>query len=194
MYDNNSSLQRGWLFDTYRGGWVAQSPPTACAAYRGATIGGRLWVVGGTNTARVMSMRGFDASTDGYIGKDDSTVYTTSATFRKPFAALTGRKVTVGNPTVWYRALAQTDVFTLTVSYKRDADETRSQSVLLTSTETQTLLTQLPMEGLESADVSTLDVTLSLVMNSGTGAKNYLWPPSIDLVHIPYKEQEDLPR
>jgi hypothetical protein len=132
----------------------------------------------------------------GQVGMDASHVYTTTARYRRAFAALTGRAVTIGAPTVWYRN-PQGDTVgdcTLLVSFIRNNDETRSQTVTLTATpdDNGIAVQQVTLESLASADVSTLDVRLYLSY-SGTAFIS-VTTPTVDAITIPFTVQEPLAR
>lgn len=189
------------VFDTERLGWsgVGLSMTSVdVPMLRGDTISNRFTVVGSTTTGRVLNKRA-DAASDGYVGKDLTAAYTASVTIRKPFAAQEGCKVTVGNPTIWYRSFgASSDVFTATVSYRVDFGDTRSASVLLQRVSAEPLnnygVYQATLEGLEASDVSLLDLTVSIVIDSGATAVDKQFTPAIDVVQVPYLVQEPLPR
>lgn len=151
--------------------------------------GKRLYLVGQTDsTTGVMYKWGGRATLDA------TATYTTIARYRRAFAAEAGRKVTIGVPTIWYRNPqgSTSGTLTLAADFIRDDDETRSQSVTLDATTTNSGITvkQKSLESLASADVSTLDVKLTLSY-SGTAFTSSP-PPSIDVISIPLTWQEPL--
>lgn len=130
----------------------------------------------------------------GQVGLDVASPYTTGARYRRSFAAISGKKATIGAPTVWYRNPQGETSGTLTcqLSYIRDDDETRTQSKTLEATgdENGVAVRQVTFEGLRSADVSTLDVRMYL---SYSGTAFISSPaPSIDALSIPFQLQESL--
>lgn len=186
-------IMDAYFFDAQSIGWT-QSLPTqfaSCLALRATVLNSRLTLVGGSSTSRILTQRG---SGLGYWGKDVSTGYNTIGIFRKAFAPITGHKVTIGAPTIWYRSIAGS-VVTCTVALTRDSelDAIASGSFTLSaglgSLEYDS--TKQTMEGLSAADVSTLDVTITL---SVSDAQTSTTAPSIDCIQIPYMVQEALPR
>lgn len=123
---------------------------------------------------------------------DGTATFTSIARFRKVFKP--GYYFTIYNPTIWYRNPQGTTpgTLTLTVSYTRDFDELRSQSKTLEPTDDDNGIAVkfVTFEGLGSADVSVLDVTLALSY-SGTGYESEP-SPTIDAVEVPF--EIDAPR
>lgn len=188
-----ASTDYGYLLDTDTGSWSTQLPTASCAAYRGAMIRNELQIVGGTSSDRVLSQQ----RNPGYVGLDRTTAYTASGTFRKGFAAEFGARVTVGAPTIWYRCPAIDARFNVTVSYRRDYDEVRTQTFRMVSSLSHTVtdhVEQITVEGLSSADVSFLDLMLSIDIESGDTAESCQYAPSIDAVQVPFLVQEPVPR
>ena len=132
----------------------------------------------------------------GQVGLDVTNPYTAVARYRRAFAAQLGKKITTGNPTVWYRNPqgATAGTLTLQASLIRDYDETRTQSITLETTDDEDGISvkQVTLESLASADVSTLDVRLSLSY-SGTAFTSST-TPSIDAISIPYSGGQELPQ
>jgi hypothetical protein len=130
----------------------------------------------------------------GQVGLDVDSTYITGARYRRAFGVVGGRTVTVGTPTVWYRNPqgSTTGTLTLQMSYIRNFDETRTQSVTLGTTDDENgiAVTQVTLESLMAADVSTLDVRVYLSY-SGTAFTSSA-TPSIDAIVIPYSWQERL--
>lgn len=143
---------------------------------------------------RRMYVCGQDASGVGTISSwgaqcalDGSSTFISTVRFRKVFKS--GYQFTVYAPTVWYRNPQGTTsgTLTLTVSYTRDFDELRTQSKTLEATDDDNGIAVkfVTFEGLASADVSVLDVTLSLSY-AGTAYTSEV-PPTIDAVEVPYE-------
>lgn len=184
----------GWILgsalldvSTYLGGSGAQLNG---GAYLADTEGGRRLYLAGQTNATTGALLKFGAQ----VGLDGTTAYTSAVRYRKPFAALTGRKITAGCPTLWYRNPQGTTSGTMTalVQYIRDDDEIRSESVTLEATDDDNgiAIKRKTLESLSSADVSTLDVRVYLSY-SGT-AFTSVATPSIDAIAVPYKLQEGL--
>ena len=97
---------------------------------------------------------------------------------------------------MWYRNPqgATAGTLTLQASLIRDYDETRTQSIVLETTDDEDGISvkQVTLESLASADVSTLDVRLSLSY-SGTAFTSST-TPSIDAISIPYTVGQELPQ
>ena len=152
--------------------------------------GGKRMYMVGQSDATTGAMRKWG----GRVGLDAATAYTTIARYRRAFAAGGGRKVTIGNPTIWYRnPQGDTDGdLTLVMSYIRDDDETRSQTIVLEATDNENgiAVVQRTLETLASADVSTLDVQMILSYD-GTSYDS-VSTPSIDAVSIPLTWGEPL--
>lgn len=126
------------------------------------------------------------------IGLDEnSDAFTSSARFRKVFKP--GFNATIGAPTVWYRnpgGGGDGDT-SLTITYTRNFDEQRSQSVNLglTDADNGIAIKIATFEELASADVSVLDVTLDLVYGQPTGPDSAI-TATIDAITIPYTDGE----
>jgi hypothetical protein len=173
--------------DTYLGG-------SGAAIINGAFLedpngGRRMYLVGQASTAT-----GSLFKWGGRTGLDAAAAYVVTARYRKAFAAERGSKVTAGNPTIWYRNPIGTAVgaTTLQVSYIRDDTETQTQSVVLDATDDENGIAsrRVTLESLASADVSVLDVRLSLSY-AGDAAQTVA-APAIDAIQIPIKWQEHL--
>lgn len=186
----------GWLLgssllgvSTYLGGAGAQLNN---GAYMADPEGGRRLYLAGQSD----SSTGALFTCGSQVGLDGSTAYTAVARYRKPFAALTGRKITAGCPTLWYRNPQGTTSGTMTalVQYIRDDDEIRSQSFTMDATDDDNgiAVKQKTLESLMAADVSTLDVRVYLSY-SGT-AFSSVATPTVDCVQVPYAVQEPLAR
>lgn len=153
--------------------------------------GRRLYLCGQTNATT-----GTLFKWAGQVGLDVAAPYVCGARYRRSFAAISGRKATIGAPTVFYRN-PQGDavgVLSLQVSFIRDSGEIRTQTVVLTPSSNDDGITSLSatLEGLACADVSTLDVRMYLAY-TGTPF-NSATAPSVDVLSIPYKLQEPLAR
>jgi hypothetical protein len=198
---------------------VTVTPPTPAGSYTsftfdttkkqwsGFTLGGAsatLKILNGTMSIPVAGTRrmyvcgqssstvGTMASWGGQCVLDRTSAFTCLARFRK--ALKLGYRSTVGNPTVWYRNPqgATSGTLTLALTYTRDFDEARTQSKTLETTDDENgiAVKQVTFEGMESADVSVLDVSLSLSY-SGTAFISEV-APSIDAVVVPYTVGEAL--
>jgi len=197
MFDAAKQVWGGFELAGTTGGWVigvGVLDSTTIIGGSGAEIINGAFIED-PNGGRRMYLSGQTAASTGalfkwagQIGLDASSAYTSGARYRKSFAAITGRKVNVGNPTVFYRNPQGTTTGTLTLqlSYIRDFNETRTQSVTLdvTDDENGIAVKQKSLESLMAADVSTLDVRAYLTY-SGTAFTSSPGP-SIDAIVVPY--------
>ncbi len=125
---------------------------------------------------------------------DGDETFVTIARYRKVLKP--GWRCTVMTPTVFYRNPQGTaaGTLTLTLTYTRDFNEQRTQSKTLTMTDDDNgiAVRQVTFEGLSSADVSTLDVSLQMSY-AGTGYAS-VPTPTLDAVIVPYMVGEPLAR
>lgn len=127
------------------------------------------------------------------LGADNAEPFVSRVRWRGVIAA--GAMAAIGQPTVIFRnpigSLATTA--TLTLSYIRQDGEVRSQSIALDASDENSSLgiKELTFEGLESADVQSLDIRAEWSYSAGfTGD---VWP-GIDAIQIPFTIQEGLAR
>lgn len=173
--------------DTYLGG-------SGAAIINGAFLedpdgGRRMYLVGQASTAT-----GSLFKWGGRVAMDAAATYVTTTRYRRAFTAEQGRKVTAGNPTVWYTNPqgATTGTMTLQLSYIRDDEDTITQSVTLAATDDENGVAsrRITLESVQAADVSVLDVRASLSY-SGTAFASVA-APAIHAIQIPILWQEYL--
>lgn len=196
------TVKQRWAGFTLGGsssGWILGTSLLGTDTYLGGS--GSTFVNGvfaaATDGSRRMFLCGQDANGAGTIvswgaqcALDGESTFIAIARYRKVLAP--GRRATVGAPTVFYRNPqgSVTGTQTLEVTYVRDFDEQRAQSVTLDATDQNNgiAIKQTTLEGLSSADVSTLDVILAL---SYTGtAYTSETTPCIDAIMVPYSVKE----
>jgi hypothetical protein len=196
-FDSAKQQWSGFVLGGATSGWILGSSLLGVSTYlggAGAAInngafledpdgGRRLYLVGQSD-----STTGAMFKWTGRTALDGSSPYVTTVRYRKAFGAMTGRNVTTGAPTVWYRNPQGTTsgTMTLQLSLIKNDDAVRSQSKTLAATDDETgiAVKQVTFEGLACADVSTLDVR-GYLSYSGTAFQSTA-APAIDAIAIPY--------
>lgn len=157
--------------------------------FAASTDGGRRLYVCGQNASGAATISSWGAQ----CALDIASTFISTARYRKPtkIGYTAGQ---VGNPAIWYRNPQGTTAgtLTLTATYTRDFDEQRSASIVLVPTDDDNgiAVRQVVLEGMACADVSVLDLTLSLSY-AGTAYASEV-TPTIDAVVIPYTDGEPL--
>ena len=208
-----SGAYRNYMFDCYKrrwsgfalagaaGGWILGFSQLGIDTVLG---GGGMEIHNGCyaeqNGERRLYLCGADAadhptisSRGGQAVLDIDQPFTATVRYRKIFKP--GHKATVGCPTVYYcnpQGRADLGVLTLTATYIRDFEEARSQSVELPVTEVGSRIDFgiHTFEGIHSADVSVLDLVLSL-RYEGTPYESPV-TPSVACVVVPFTSGEAL--